>query len=74
MKIRRSCFYADLYEQVVPTLAEALEHAQEQMRRLHQVTQERTWLHPLVKLAQESEEDFTEFHQVEHVTYEKKYK
>lgn len=56
-----------LHHQVAAALAEALQHAQEEVRGLHQVPQERAWLLGLVKLAQQGQEDLPVLHQVKYV-------
>ena len=57
-----------LHHQVVAALAEALQHAQEEVRGLHQVPEERLRLLGLVVLAEECEEDLPVLHHVEDVT------
>lgn len=57
-----------LHEEVVAALAEAFQHAQEQVSGLHQVLQEGAWLPGLIEPAQQSQEDLPELHQVEDVT------
>lgn len=57
-----------LYDQVFPTFAESLQHAQEQVSRLHQVFEVRLWLLGFVVFSQQGQEDLPVLHQVKNVT------
>lgn len=58
-----------LHHEVGTAAAEALQHAEEEVGRLHQVPQEAARLLGLVELAEEREEELPVFHQVEDVAW-----
>lgn len=60
---------AHLHHEPCAAAAEALQHAQEEVRRLHQVPQEGARLLGLVKLAEQSEEELAVLRQVEDVVW-----
>lgn len=58
-----------LHDQVVATLAEAFQHAQEEVCGLHQVLEEGLGLLGVVKLPEQRQEQLPVLHQVEDVAW-----
>lgn len=59
-----------LHYQVPTVPREPLQHLEEEMGGLHQVTEERTGLPPLIKLSEERQEQFSVLHHIEYVVWE----
>lgn len=59
-----------LNHEILATFAKALKHAQEEMRRLHQVFEVGLRLFGFIILSQQSQENLPVFHQVENVAWE----
>lgn len=59
-----------LNHEILATFAKALEHAQKEMRRLHQVLEVGLRLLGFIILSQQGQENLPVFHQVENVAWE----